>query len=168
MPSLFGKVLGTAAQVAGSAAQAAAQQVMVGSSAQAPPPSPPPPKVWCVTLRRKPVLTPQDEPEIGACEKLCTKLLVIPFALVTYLIGWIISLLFYLVACCCCPVFGPYIFTALAATRLETAQSLGTQVAAERTKEDAQKAAGMVVCLARFYWSVYWNMIRPLSMFCEW
>lgn len=169
MPSLFGKAVGAAAQVAGSAAQAAAQQVMGGAAQlQAPPPPPPPPKVWCVTLRRKPVLTSEDEPEIGDCEKLCIKLLVVPPALITYCIGWVISIWFYIIACCCCPVCGPYIFTALAAARLETAQSLGAQHAAERTKEDARAAAGCVLCLVRFYFSVYWNMIRPLSMFCGW
>eukprot|EP00933_Yihiella_yeosuensis_P041997 TRINITY_DN36434_c0_g1_i1.p1 TRINITY_DN36434_c0_g1~~TRINITY_DN36434_c0_g1_i1.p1 ORF type:complete len:153 (+),score=32.04 TRINITY_DN36434_c0_g1_i1:78-536(+) len=151
---VFGQIFGAAANAASAAASAA--------SAAAEPR--PPPKVWCVTLRRKPIQTTEDEPEIGDCEKICIKIMVIPLALITYLIGWIISLLIYMIGCCCCPVCGPAVFTAFAQARMQSIYEKG----AGQAKQDAENIAGCASCLVRSYVWVYWNLIRPLGMFCEW
>ncbi|CAE8684904.1 unnamed protein product [Polarella glacialis] len=160
-PTLFGQLAG--------AAQSVAQQAVGGAvDLGPPPPPPPPPKVWCLVLRRKPIRSPEDEPEIGDCEKLCLKLLLIPFAIVTYFLGWIISLVIYAIGCCCCPLCGPAIFTAFATTRMQSASEFGAGHAAASTKQDAARAAGGLTCLVHFYKWVYWNLIRPLGMLCDW
>eukprot|EP00931_Biecheleriopsis_adriatica_P009051 TRINITY_DN110164_c0_g1_i1.p2 TRINITY_DN110164_c0_g1~~TRINITY_DN110164_c0_g1_i1.p2 ORF type:complete len:170 (-),score=39.92 TRINITY_DN110164_c0_g1_i1:55-564(-) len=166
--SVLGKVAGGAAAVAGgaaAAAQAVAQKAM--GSAEAKPP-PPPPKVWCFFLRRVPVKTEEDEPEIQCCEKTMIKICTIPLALMTYLLGWLISLFIYAVGCCCCPVCGPAIFTAFATARLQSASEFGAKHAMDATQADAKRAVGGLACLLSFYKWVYWNMIRPLGLLCDW
>ena len=67
----------------------------------------PPAQFWgCVVLRRAPVLTAEDEPEIGPCEKGIKKCLFYPLAFILYLIGLLIFNLAYFFACFCLPCLG--------------------------------------------------------------
>eukprot|EP00746_Dinoflagellata_sp_MGD_P011192 gnl/MRDRNA2_/MRDRNA2_123394_c0_seq1.p1 gnl/MRDRNA2_/MRDRNA2_123394_c0~~gnl/MRDRNA2_/MRDRNA2_123394_c0_seq1.p1 ORF type:complete len:130 (+),score=26.27 gnl/MRDRNA2_/MRDRNA2_123394_c0_seq1:103-492(+) len=116
MAAIIGKMLQKGAvKVAAEVAGGVAQQVL----------TPPPPKVWCVTLRRRPPLTEEDQPEIGDCEKFCMKLFLIPFALITYIFGWVLYTIIYTIGTCCCPLVGPQFFVMLAQSRLQQMAAVG-------------------------------------------
>jgi len=129
-------------------------------------PTRPPPKVWCVTLKRNPPLTSEDEPPLGLCAKICIKIIVIPPALITYLIGWIMYGIVYFIGCICCPLVGPGLFTMLAQARM--ASYSNDPQAQQRVKEDAQAGMCCARCLVSTAIFTYMQMILPLSMFCNW
>lgn len=161
MNSLIGKGVQAAANAACQASGAAA--------ANAPPP--PPPKVWCIYLRRNPPQTDEDQPPIGACVKLLWKLLLVPFAFITYITGWMIICTIYTIGGCCCPIIGPQFFTLMVTMRMRLLKekAAGNQSeAAKQVQKDAENAACCATCLVKTAFFILWNMIRPLPLLCDW
>mmetsp|Transcript_149230 Transcript_149230/g.479242 ORF Transcript_149230/g.479242 Transcript_149230/m.479242 type:complete len:158 (-) Transcript_149230:27-500(-) len=157
MNALVGKAIATVGQAAAA----------VGASAP-PRPPPPPPTVWCVTLRRKPVLTKEDEPLIGGCEKTCTQILLIPFALVAHLLGWLVTIVLYFLGCIVLPCVGPALFNLFILAKLAAIDEKKGKEVAQETAVQLRQAAGCAMCLVRSYIFVYKHMILPLSMLCDW
>eukprot|EP00966_Prymnesium_polylepis_P272753 6301632-Prymnesium_polylepis.1 len=82
-----GAALTAAAPVVAAAAVGVCSQVM-DRAQPAPPPPPPPPTVWCVTLRRMPPLTKEDQPPITDGEKCCLQCLLYPPACAAHAAGY--------------------------------------------------------------------------------
>jgi hypothetical protein len=158
--SLFGKV-------AQAGAKAVVNQI-AGSGVGAPPPPPPPEKVWCIYLRRNPPLTEEDQPPIGGCEKFCWKLFLIPIAIVTYIIGWFIICMTYLIGSCCLPCLGPEFFKYMVTVRMLKSQGQDKRQQAEQLKRDLQSAFCLVSCLINTAMFTMRDLIRPLIALCDW
>mmetsp|Transcript_4899 Transcript_4899/g.7940 ORF Transcript_4899/g.7940 Transcript_4899/m.7940 type:complete len:154 (-) Transcript_4899:42-503(-) len=153
---MLGKAIGMATNVASKAA---------GATSSAPPP---PKKVWCVTLRRKPTLTEEDQPEIGDCEKICIKMLLIPCAVVTNILGWLVICTLYMIGTCCCPLLGPGIFSFLVRARVNSALGSTAAENQEQLKKDTAQAACCVQCLISVAIFTGRDLISPLNKLCDW
>lgn len=151
-------------QFFGKAAEAAAGAAGVIAGAQGGPP-PKPQAVWCIWLRRNPVVTKEDEPAIETCEKVCWKILLIPLALITYVFGWILYAIVYFIGCVCCPLVGPHLFTMLATARLQRMKAGGGTEGLKNDIENAMCCAKYLVKTALF---AQFQMILPLSQLCDW
>ena len=129
--------------------------------AQKPPP-PPTPVVWFIPLRRKPCLTPEDEPEISDCGKLCIQFFVVPPAFVLYAVGWIVLSSLYCFAVCCVPFLGTSIFALMAERSRDRKLARSDQKAAV---EGTAMCARFLLNLLSF---VSFRLLRPFYMFISW
>ncbi|KAG8466344.1 hypothetical protein KFE25_002100 [Diacronema lutheri] len=69
---------------------------------------PPPPIVFgCITLKRTPAQTPEDEPRVEPCQKFAMKLVLIPLALLVWAYGLLVWLVLNLVRVLLLPCIGP-------------------------------------------------------------
>eukprot|EP00746_Dinoflagellata_sp_MGD_P001444 gnl/MRDRNA2_/MRDRNA2_102720_c0_seq1.p1 gnl/MRDRNA2_/MRDRNA2_102720_c0~~gnl/MRDRNA2_/MRDRNA2_102720_c0_seq1.p1 ORF type:complete len:163 (+),score=29.75 gnl/MRDRNA2_/MRDRNA2_102720_c0_seq1:88-576(+) len=162
MATVLGQMAGNMAQKAADTAQNMANNMQQKVT-------PPPPKVWCVTLRRKPALTEEDQPEIGDCEKLCIKIFLIPIACLSYIFGWIIYFVVYTIGTCCCPLVGPQFFVILAKSRLEQmAAAKDPSKTANQAKADAENAKCCAMCLLNLSIFAYRDCICPITLLCDW
>mmetsp|Transcript_11834 Transcript_11834/g.31229 ORF Transcript_11834/g.31229 Transcript_11834/m.31229 type:complete len:159 (-) Transcript_11834:9-485(-) len=156
------------ASVIGNVAKQAAN-VATTSMVQAPRP---PLKVWCVTLRRVPAQTEEDEPEIGGCEKAWLKSCLLPCALVAYFFGTCFHMIIYFIACTLCPCVGPTVFVAFAQARLKAyasrAEGGGAQAGVQEAKRDAQRVTCVARTLVSSYIWVVLHMNRPLMDLWNW
>merc|ERR1712196_494900 len=132
------------------------------------PPPPPPPKVWCVTLRRVPPLTPEDQPQLGTCEKCFKLVLLFPPAMVFYAFGWAIYMVLQFIACVLAPIFGPAVLSELAERRLALRNAKGNAAAAQQGIADAKKVAGCASCLVNLMWCTWTELIMPLKLLWAW
>ena len=130
--------------------------------------TPPPPKVWCVTLRRTPPLTDEDQPPVGECERVCKKILLMPPAAILYTLGWAIYTILNFIACVLAPVIGPAALKELAARRLALQKEKGNKAAAAQAINDAKQVAGCASCLVSLMWCTYTEMITPFNLLWAW
>jgi hypothetical protein len=122
----------------------------------------PPPTVWCVKLRRKPVLTEEDKPEITDGEKLCWKILVVPPSFCLYLFG---SLLWAIIMCFSC-VLAPMLgqgFLIMLREKSKEGRDISRDV-----KQGAAQVACCGKCLISTMWFASRHCIYPFLAFWNW
>ena len=154
---------GVLSSIGGAVAGAAAATVLdVGKLGRAAPPPPPPPVVWYITLRRKPCLTPEDEPEITEGGKFCIQLFVVPPAFVLYVIGWLVLSSLYCFAVCCVPFLGTSILALMAERSRDRKLARQDQRAAIEGTAMCSKFLLNLLSFTAF------RLIRPFYMFISW